>query len=50
MEGRVEMCRDGVWGAITELSWDHPDAKVTCRQLGYPSECEYYSRLCVLNH
>ena len=40
MEGRVEICRGGVWGAITELSWDHPDAEVTCRQLGYPSECE----------
>ena len=40
VEGRVEICRDGVWGAITEYSWDHRDAEVTCRQLGYPSECE----------
>ena len=42
-EGRVEVCRGGVWGAVAEYKWDFNDAKVTCRQLGYPSDCELAS-------
>ena len=42
MEGRVEMCRGGVWGAVYDYSgWNYNDVKVICRQLGYPSECEF---------
>ena len=41
MEGRVEVCRGGVWGAVyASTGWKFNDAQVTCRQLGYPSECE----------
>ena len=41
MEGRVEVCRGGVWGAVYDYNgWNFNDAQVTCRQLGYPSECE----------
>ena len=43
MEGRVEVCRGGVWGAVYDSEWDFNDAQVTCRQLGYPSECELVS-------
>jgi len=43
MEGRVEMCRGGVWGAIHDSGWDFNDAQVTCQQLGYPSNCELAS-------
>ena len=49
MEGRVEVCRSGVWGAVSDYNgwnfngWNFNDAQVTCRQLGYPSECELVS-------
>ena len=41
LEGRVEVCTQGLWGAITTSSWDSNDAKVVCRQLGLPWECEF---------
>ena len=41
MEGRVEMCRGGVWGAVYDYGgWDFNDAQITCKQLGYPSNCK----------
>ena len=41
MEGRVEMCRGGVWGAVyDDYGWNFNDAQVTCQQMGYPSNCE----------
>ena len=39
-EGRVEMCRGYIWGAITDSDWGFDEARVTCRQLGHPSSCE----------
>ena len=39
-EGRVELCNQGLWGAITTSSWDSNDARVVCRQLGLPWRCE----------
>ena len=41
MEGRVEVCRGGVWGAVYDSGWNFNDAQVTCRQLGYPSERKF---------
>ena len=42
MEGRVEVCIQGVWGFITKSrSYRNRNiARVACRQLGYPWECE----------
>ena len=42
LEGRVELCYENLWGAITYdiFSWDANDAMVACRQLGLPWECE----------
>ena len=40
-QGRVEICRFGVWGTISDDGWDSFDTKVVCRQLGYNSNSKY---------
>ena len=34
--GRVQISQHGQWGGVCGTGWDDRDARVTCRELGYP--------------
>ncbi len=47
-EGRLEICYQGVWGAVHDERWSAIDAAVTCQELGFDPKGLYtYVLLCV---
>ena len=34
-DGRVELCRNDIWGTVCSNGMDVEDARVVCRQLGF---------------
>ena len=36
-EGRVEICRNNMWGTVCQTYWTARDAAVVCRELGLPT-------------
>ena len=41
MEGRVEVCHNQTWWAVSSYYWDYRDATVVCRHLHYPANCKW---------
>ena len=44
--GRVEYCRDRIWGSVCSEGWDDNDARVLCRQLGYNPDGTVFPNKC----
>ena len=42
-EGVVQFCDGFRWGEICPDSWDHYDAAVVCRELGYSADGKFLS-------
>lgn len=35
--GRVEVCIGNIWGTVCDNSWSEVNARVVCKQLGFPA-------------
>ena len=46
-EGRLEICYQGVWGAVYDPAWTAIDAALTCQQLGFDPRGTYTNQCIV---
>ena len=44
--GRVEICQNGIWASVCNISWGYTEAGVLCTQLGYGTEGTMYITNC----
>lgn len=47
-EGRVEICKNKIWGNVCHNSWGASDADVVCKQLGYKSKGQIFMKLLII--
>ena len=40
LQGRVEVCFEGIWGTVCHHQWSNVDARVVCNELGHPNTGE----------
>ena len=45
MEGRIEICDNGIWDTVCDDNFDNVDASVICKQLGFPHQGELTCRM-----
>ena len=45
-EGRLEICYQGIWGAVYDPDWSALDAAVTCQQLNFEPKGSLQYKIC----
>ena len=43
LEGRVEICKEGLWGGVCDDIWNEVNSLVVCRELGISTTSKFHS-------